>query len=412
MNVTTGLFDLRPALDEQLTDKAKMLVADVLANQSLARATEFGGLLARLGEDRGVFGMAVLGHAVEMDDMHRLSSTHPGPAAVASALHAAAHGGKGGRAVLEGLAFGVEVIVRIARALGGPALYERGYHPSSYCAAFGAAAASALLLDLSRDQFCDALGLAGCQAAGLMCGVEEGPSSWYVQYGRGAAAGADAARLAAAGVSGPSDVLGGSRGLLEVFGREAAADELLAPGTVGLPELSFKLHACLFFGQAAVEATLEALGHTRWQDVERADLFIPEQAYSVRDFESYPQTRLAAQSDLRYLVAIALRFGRVTLAEFTPDVQRSLDVKELWQRVRVAGRKNLSALYPERWPAEVRLHLRDGRALGAKVVSAKGAPERPLTWDELQAKAGLPEEVLELVRRLDKLDDVRPLLEI
>jgi 2-methylcitrate dehydratase PrpD len=403
VNVTAALFDLRPGLDAALTDKTRMLVADVLANSRLARTTEFGRRLAATCDDSGVFGMAALGHSIELDDMHRDSATHPGPASVAAALHAA----ESGHGVLEAVAFGVEITARVASALGGPALYERGYHPSSYCAAFGAAAAAAALLGLDRPRFTHALGLAGCQAAGLMCGVEQGPDSWYIQYGRAAAAGADAARWAGAGMTAPEDILGGSRGLLDVFGRSSAVDELLAPGLVGMSQLSFKIHACLFFGQAAIEASLEALGSAAWQDVATAELFIPEQAYDVRPWDAFPTTRLAAQSDVRYLVAAALRHRRVTLAEF-----QDLDaLRDLWQRVTVAGLPDLSRLYPERWPAEVRLHFRDGSSRTARVTSALGAPERPPTWQQLQAKAGLSEATLALVTRLETLTDLAPLLQ-
>lgn len=410
MNVTAALFDLRPELDNVTLEKTKMLVADVLANQRLARGTEFGRILKVAGEDGGVFGIAALGHAIELDDMHRDSATHPGSAVVAAALHTAAEAGRDGLALLQAVAFGVEITARVARALGGPTLYERGYHPSSYCAAFGAAAAAARLRRLTRSQFCHAMGLAGCQAAGLMCGVEDGPSSWYVQYGRGAAAGADAARWAAAGITAPHDVLGGKRGLLEVFDGQSAIDELVAEGVIGMAELSFKVHACLFFGQAAVEATLQALGGARWDDVDRAELFLPEQASAVRDFSAYPRSRLAAQSDVRYLVAAALRYGRVTLAEF--EQQALGELTGLWGSVSVSSLDSLSRLYPAQWPAGVRIHLSDGRTLTATVTTALGAPDRPLSWEQLQAKAGLPRDVLSLVRRLDEVKDLTPMLSV
>ncbi|MBV9121267.1 MAG: MmgE/PrpD family protein, partial [Chloroflexi bacterium] len=234
-NITAAIYDLRVDLEDPLVHKAEMLMADVLSNQQLARGTEFGQILAQANDVTPVLAMAALAHSIELDDMHRPSSTHPGSAVVAGALHTGAQAGRSGREVVDAVIYGVEVLTRVATALGGHALYERGYHPSSYCAAFGVAAAAAKLLRLPKDQFEHALGLAGVQAAGLMCGVEQGPMSWYMQYGRAAAAGAAAAQWAAAGMTGPQDILGAPRGLLDVFGRSDTAPSLLAPETLGIP---------------------------------------------------------------------------------------------------------------------------------------------------------------------------------
>ena len=53
-------------------------------------------------------------------------------------------------------------------------LYARGFHPTSICGAFGAAAAAARLLDLDRTRTTHALGIVGSFAAGLFEYLSDG----------------------------------------------------------------------------------------------------------------------------------------------------------------------------------------------------------------------------------------------
>lgn len=79
---------------------------------------------------------------------------------------------------------------------------------------------------------------------------------------------------------------------------------------------------------------------------------------------------------------------------------------------------SLDPLYPERWPAVVKIQGRDGRTHLARVDHPKGDPENPLTWEETEAKfhalaASAPPEarssIVRLVASIEELADLRSL---
>ena len=89
-------------------------------------------------------------------------------------------------------------------------LYSLGFHPSAVCGAFGAAAASAYLLDLDTEQTVRALGLAALQASGLMAWQDDPKEDARpFQMGMAARNGVTAALLAESGFGAPDRVFDG-----------------------------------------------------------------------------------------------------------------------------------------------------------------------------------------------------------
>ncbi len=56
------------------------------------------------------------------------------------------------------------------------------------------------------------------------------------------------------------------------------------------------------------------------------------------------------------------------------------------RRVTVREEASFTAMTPEKRPARVRLHLRDGSQREKTVTGSKGDPDQPMSKDELQAK--------------------------
>ena len=143
-------------------------------------------------------------------------------------------------------------------------MYDLGFHPSAVAGCFGAAAAAAFLLRLEREAVVRALGLAACQASGLMA-WESDPSenARPFQMGMAARNGVTAALLAAAGFGGPDRRLRSwPHGVSRVQPR--AAPELLIADLGerwdGVMELAIKPYASVSFLHPALDALL-ALVH-------------------------------------------------------------------------------------------------------------------------------------------------------
>src|ERR671910_2657260 len=78
-----------------------------------------------------------LAHSLDFDDTHASATLHPGAPVIPAALAAAEMAGADGRTVLSAIVAGYEVTCRLALALPGGDHYDRGYHPTATCGAFG-----------------------------------------------------------------------------------------------------------------------------------------------------------------------------------------------------------------------------------------------------------------------------------
>ena len=106
----------------------------------------------------------------------------------------------------------MEANIRIGLVARG-GFHDRGFHPTGICGAFASALVAGQMAGLSPAQLADALGLAGSQAAGSLEFLTDGTWAKRIHAGWAAHSGLVAARLAAAGFSGPRGTLDGRFGL-------------------------------------------------------------------------------------------------------------------------------------------------------------------------------------------------------
>jgi 2-methylcitrate dehydratase PrpD len=127
-----------------------------------------------------------LAHSLDFDDTHARGSIHPSAPVVPAAFAAAEIDRASGADLLAGIVAGYEVLIRLSIALDPAAHYDRGFHPTATCGAFGAAAAAARVLGLDADGIACAFGIALSQAAGSMQFLHNG--AWTKRFQVGYAA--------------------------------------------------------------------------------------------------------------------------------------------------------------------------------------------------------------------------------
>ena len=93
-----------------------------------------------------------------------------------------------------------------------------------------------------------------------------------------------------------------------------------------------------------------------------------------------------AQLSFPYVMAVALRTGRVDLASFSEASRAKPEIAADAAKVTVRLDDECAAGYPKQGPARVTVRLRDGRALATYVADPKGCPELPMSDEEIQAK--------------------------
>lgn len=169
---------------------------------------------------------------------------HNSPILIPVALALAEREGLSGRAVLEGIMAGVEVMGRVAKALGPEHQVPHGFHSTATTGVFGATATAGKLLRLDELQMTQALGIAGSCVGGTEAYTQPG-GSWTnaLHCGKPAADGITCALLAQAGFTGPNWIFEGIDGVLQTY----------APrGTTDAAALDDRLGEVWYFGDTLV----------------------------------------------------------------------------------------------------------------------------------------------------------------
>lgn len=337
---------------------------------------------------------ATSGHGVELDDTDNASSSHPGNVIVPVALALAELTGASGRDLIVAVVAGYDAMLRIGRAAGPQAQYERGFHPTATCGVFGSAVSSSLLLGLTADQQAQALGIAGSYAAGSLEYITEGSWSKRLQVGAAAQNGIIASLLAKRGFTGPTTILEGRFGFLRAYAGVTNTQPLIdgLDRPFSITGVSIKAFACCRYCQAPVDGLLQLRDRVGFgpDDVEWVDVGLVSAGRPIvaepREEKLNPRNPVDAQFSLPYSIAVALARGKAFLEEFSPDAINDPAVRRLMPLVRTHQEDQLDAMYPGAWPARVTVGLRDGRRPEILLTDCRGDPSRPLSWDELVDK--------------------------
>ncbi|MFC4069375.1 MmgE/PrpD family protein [Actinoplanes subglobosus] len=187
----------------------------------------------RVGAVAAAFGNAVAVHALDFDDTHAGGLVHASAVTVPVALAVGEQTGARGSDMITALAAGLEVVCRLGAA-APHGFHARGLHATSMCGVIGAAVTAGLLIGLDETRLAHAIGIAASGASGLLEFLHSPASTKQLHPGTAAANGILAARLAAAGATGPAGALDGEYGLFRTMtGRAPDATVLLGdlPGT-------------------------------------------------------------------------------------------------------------------------------------------------------------------------------------
>ncbi len=332
-------------------------------------------------------------HSLEYDDTHVTSVVHGSSVLAAAALAVAEEVGATGRELVDAFAVGWELLIRIGLASPGR-LQANGFQVTAAGGAFAAAAVSALLHGDDPATLADAIGIAGSQAGGTFAFLAGGDTVKAVQPGWAAHAGVMAEQLARAGVTGPRHVFDGPFGFYRLYAHDPdAADRLLVScadlGTVWhLPDAAFKLLPCCHYLHPFVEAMHEVLD----DGVDAADVVavhceVPSEVVAIIaepwPDRQHPRTAQDARWSLPYVLGLVLCHGRVDAAAFVGDVDEL--VVETARTVQYTPWEGSG--FPARFPARVRVRLRDGSERTAEVLDVLGSAGRPVGDEAVLAKA-------------------------
>ena len=312
-------------------------------------------------------------------DTHVATVIHP-TAPVAAALLAFSELRQvSGSDLLLALVLGNEVQARIALAIS-PSHYNRGWHITSTCGVFGAAAGAGRLAALTKREMIWALGLAATQSAGL-CECLGTPSK-SVSVGNAARNGLFSALLAERGFEGPSEPLAGVQG----FYHALAENPDLALLTDGWGEhwqimaTSYKPYPCGFVIHPVLDCVLD--WRRQHPDAEVVGVAVTgNPLLAIRADRPNISTGREAQVSVQHAVAAALVFGKIGIEHFTDACVHDARVTALSGRVTVARDESFSTV-----AAAVEITTADGGTYQLTQAAARGSDANPLSDDELEDK--------------------------
>ena len=330
---------------------------------------------------------AACGNIMEMDDLDRASILHPGPVIVPAAIAVAEHVGATGEQLLAAIVRGYEATIRIGRALGTG--HYAFFHNTSTCGAFGAAAATADLLQLTAEQKIWALANAGSRTGGLWQMRHEACETKSLHNVQAAQCGVQVAMLAAQGVRGPATLLEGAQGLFAAMSPNAKASEVVADLDRDwlIHEVSFKPWPACRHAHPTIDAALALRTKIKdWRQIETVFIGTYKSAIDFCD-KPDPATTAQAKFSLQHCAAVALINGAPQFEHFAVAQLEHADLVALRKRIKIEESTTFTEAFPHHYGAQLRLKMADGSVIEHLQRDAKGDPELPLSQHEIEIKA-------------------------
>src|SRR6266446_2913552 len=121
--------------------------------------------------------------------------------------------------------------------------------------------------------------------------------------------------------------------------------------------------------------------------------------------------------------AILLIEGKAGLGEFTDAVVNRPDVQAMIDRIHFGVDPQAEKAGYDKMTTILKIHLKDGRVIAGRADFGKGSPANPMSYDEVAEKfhgcadfaqwpAARASKIVELVRHLENLEDMRTLTEL
>jgi 2-methylcitrate dehydratase PrpD len=325
-----------------------------------------------------------LAHALDFDD-NNMSMIGHSSAPVVPAVFALADENE---VTLADVIVAYIVGVQVESVLGRRAGLEhnaRGWHTTSTLGTFGAAAASARLLELDAPRVRDALGIAVSMSSGVR---QNFPSmTKAVHAGIAAQNGVTAAKLAQAGVRSAPDALEGAEGFLALFaGGPVASSDADEFASFEILESFPKVYPTCSMVHQALDVLLAGIqsGEVQPQQVTKLEC---EASYHALNIMRYPdpQDTPQARFSMQYCLAVALLQGAVTNEWFNASRIHSPAIRDTMRKIEVrvapdqATKQAFERMYLEgRAATRVKATHTDGRVFRGEASLQKGHPGNPL----------------------------------
>jgi 2-methylcitrate dehydratase len=334
----------------------------------------------------------LLTRALDYNDIYwEQDPSHPSDI-IGAAMAAAEANGKDGRAALVAIMIAYELEIRWCHA-AQPGIREVGWHHATLTQ-FVSPLVAGRLYDLDIDQLVAAVGISGSShltlggvVAGHLTNMKNTADPLASQ------AGVLAALMAREGYSGPVEVIEGKEGLIEVLNNVTWHPQELLKGLGEdflITRCSYKAFPTEALTHQPISAALKIRQEHNLAPGDIAEVLVETTtrgADILSDPSKYkPETKETADHSLPYVIAAALADGNVLPKSFDEEKLKDPVIWDLLDKIKVVADPEIDTLFPQVKRARVRITTTSGDRHTAQTDVAKGAPEDPLTDEEIVAK--------------------------
>lgn len=358
-----------------------------------------GGVSSLWGEsvkvdcDKAAIVNGTASHVLDYDDASVGVVIHPSAPILSAITPLAEKLKSSGKEVITAYAIGTEVMIRIGQVMG-IRHYNLGWHATDTLGTIGAAAASAYLLHLNKEQCSHAIAIAASMTGGLQKNFGSMTKSLHV--GLSASHGIQAAILAEHGFTGNRDIFG-KRGFFMAF--SGGADEVKLQKAMDsiqfgkpydmLESLSVKKFPCCFGTHRFIQGALDLKDEHLLSSEDIEEIVLQAQPRSLLPLvHSRPKTGLQGKFSAEYTVLAALADGYVRLSSFEDNQVLRAEIQKLIPKVKVLEllESDEDKRLNRRLAVEICIKTKNAQVYKKTVQHAPGSKEKPLSEAEQREK--------------------------
>jgi 2-methylcitrate dehydratase PrpD len=254
-----------------------------------------------------------------------------------------------------------------------------------------------MLYGLDEEGIGHAVAISASMGAGIIEANRTGGTVKRVHCGWAAHAGVVAAEMALHGLTGPPTVFEGRFGFLQAYLDDEADAEAITRDLGEdweLPRVFFKPYPANHFTHAGMDAAMKLREEgLEAGEIEEMELGVASPVLRTiaqpEGEKAHPKTGYAAQFSGPFTIATALVGGGglgVSLDDFTDESVEDPLKLDLASRVRCVADEECERVFPNQFPAVLRVLLKGGEEREAKILHNRGGPENPLSDEELEVK--------------------------
>ena len=329
----------------------------------------------------------------------------------------------GGESILQSMKIGY-LTGEILKKLLASSIEKRGLHWPAYISAFISSAACSNLLDLSRKEIANAIGIAATLT----------PSTSFESFTRGATVkdlyggwgnmlGIQSAQLSKLGLTGPDSVFEGKRGVFRNW-LGAPPDVKTLSNAFNLDDIQIKFHIKPFPCCTSAHPTLTALETLLKEnpgldpdDIEKIAIDTYRFGVDLSN-ESDPETPIGAKLNIPFLTSSMLIHRQLLPEHSEKPWIHETKIRDLANRVHVRSKFSVDEYLSRQRSAHVLLALKNGEQYEAYSKNSRWSEIRP-TWAEICEKfrtnvgSLLPSSQIErIITNVDNLDQIKDIREL